>query len=274
MFTLSNANVDRLSALVNQASGIQVSDAKRNVVKNRLGRHLTEMGVRTFREYLERLESDREEQSYLFDLISTNYSYFFREPEHFNFLARVALPPLFAAGADDGTSVRIWSAAAAAGQEAYSIAIEALEARERASSVRGISIFGTDISHAALEKARRGIYPAAAIENVSNERRRRWFQEGQGSFEGTTRVRSEVRRLANFTAMNIVADTPTERFHLIFVRNIMIYFDRETQERLITQLASRLLPGGWLLIGHSENLTSIRHPLVPYDQTIFRQKTP
>jgi len=272
MFTLSEQHLDRLSALVFEASGIQVSDAKRSVVRTRLGRRLHEMGVNSFRHYLQLLSDDAQEKSYLFDLISTNYSYFFREEEHFRFLAEVSLPPLFAPGADDGTPVKIWSAAAAAGQEPYSIGIETLETRARLGSVRPVSIFGTDISTAALDKARAGVYPEEVISSIPAERRRRWFQQGTGKFAGTARVRKELRDVVTYSCMNIVANMPPDLFHIIFIRNMMIYFDRNTQEKLIAALTLHLLPEGWLVIGHSENLTSIKHTLVSHGQTLFRRK--
>ena len=270
MFALNETHLDRLSGLVYESSGICISAAKRNAVRSRLGRHLTEIGVRSFQDYLQRLESDPEEQAYLFNLISTNYTYFFREPDHFEFLRERALPPLFAAR-DEVTPIRLWSAAAATGQEAYSMAIEALEARERSGSTRAIEILGTDISVAALTKARAAIYSSEAIDCLPPERRRRWFQRGVGARSGSVRARRELTELVRFTPMNVFDDTPAVCFDVIFLRNVMIYFDRPAQERLVRRMTERLLPRGWLVIGHSENLTGLGHELEAHGQTLFRR---
>jgi chemotaxis protein methyltransferase CheR len=163
---------------------------------------------------------------------------------------------------------RIWSAACSSGEEVYSIAIT-LE--ELTLGKRGYSILGTDISTRVLEAAKRGIYPQPRPDNVPPETLHRWFQRGKASATGYVRVKSSLKSHVRFERVNLMEPIPfPERFHLVFCRNVMIYFNTSDKESLVNRLAQRLLPGGYLMIGHSESLNGLIHPFSYIAPAIYR----
>lgn len=270
---LSTAQLERICQLVRTRTGIQVTADRREFVQGRIAKILRRRSIPTFREYVQLLERDAtgEELQELTDAISTNYTAFFREPEHFETLRERLLPPLFARY---GTPLRVWCAAAATGAEPYSLAIEVLEAAE-AHAFRGeFTLLATDISTRALDAARLGVYPEKMVAEVTPERRKRWFQKGVGANAGVVRVKAELRQAVQYAQFNLLESTPDGgTWDMIFLRNVMIYFDRPTQAEVVRRLGGALRPGGHLVIGHSENLTGIAHGLQCLEQTLFRRPT-
>ncbi|MFO0630949.1 MAG: protein-glutamate O-methyltransferase CheR [Polyangiales bacterium] len=270
---LSTAQLERICHLIRSRTGIQVSADRREFVQGRIAKILRRRGIGSFREYVHLLERDAtgDELTQLTDAISTNYTAFFREPEHFDLLRARLLPPLFARF---GCAPRIWCAAAATGAEPYSLAMETLEAAEAHGYHGEVTLLATDISTRALETARAGVYPEKMLAGVSQDRRRRWFQRGVGANAGTVRVKAQLRQAVQYAQFNLLESTPDGgTWDLIFLRNVMIYFDRQTQADVVRRLGGALRPGGHLVIGHSENLTGIPHGLQALEQTLFRRPT-
>jgi chemotaxis protein methyltransferase CheR len=206
-----------------------------------------------------------EELGRMIDLLTTNHTAFWREPDHFGLLTGHALPERMAKG---GT-VRIWSAACASGEEPYSILMAVAEA---GLGMGRVELSAADISSRALHAAREGIYEAEKVESLPVEWRRRYFQAGVGERAGWVRVRKCLREAVHFERRNLLEPfAGLGLFFAIFCRNVMIYFDKEVQEDLVNAFAESLEPGGWLFIGHSEGLAGIRHPLRPVAPAAYRK---
>lgn len=260
---LADADYEFLCKLIYERSRIHLGPDKRILVTSRLAKRLREHGLKTYREYCELLRSPagEEELTFLIDRISTNHTNFFREIKHFDFLRDTVIPQWLAEGRR-GEPFRIWSSASSTGEEAYSIAIHLAEHFAPAESGRW-QIEGTDISTRVLEVAARGVYETDRLTSIHADVLRRHFQRGSNKWEGHFRVKDELRQRVNFQHLNLLGTSYpfTRQFDLIFCRNVMIYFDRPTQETLVRQLADKLLPGGHLLVGHSESLSGVKHSL-------------
>ncbi|HEY0947429.1 MAG TPA: protein-glutamate O-methyltransferase CheR [Opitutaceae bacterium] len=260
--------------LVYRHSRINLGPDKQELVSARLGKRLRAMRLPSLSDYCRLLQTpDGEaELGHLIDAISTNHTYFFREEEHFTALRSLILPDLAARrAAKRWASLRVWSAACSSGEEPYSIAIT-LAQQPRESAPWPWRIDATDISSRVLAKATAGIYPAEALARIDPGVVRTYFQTGYGPQSGNYRVRPELAASVHFRQLNLLDGVPPfkEPFHVIFCRNVMIYFDRPTQEELIARLTRQLLPGGWLLVGHSESLSGIRHTLKMVRPAVYR----
>lgn len=251
--------------IVYQHSRINLGPDKQELVGARLGKRLRATGQATVEAYCAYLRGPggEEELGHLIDVISTNHTYFFREDGHFAALREVILPDLVARKERERWPVlRIWSAACSSGEEPYSIAM-ALEEYFGVSGGWARQIEATDISSRILAKARAAIYPEDTVARLGAAKTKAYFQTGYGEQEGFFRVRPHLREMVRFHRLNLLEGAPpfSEPFHIIFCRNVMIYFDRATQEELVNRLKARLVPGGYLLVGHSESLTGIAHGL-------------
>ena len=252
-----------LCKLIYERSRIHLGADKRVLVTSRLAKRLRFHGLETYAEYCDLLRSPQGEAElqFLIDRISTNHTHFFREIKHFDFLRDTVIPK-WQAETRRNEPFRIWSAASSTGEEAYSIAIYLAENFAPAESGRW-QIEGTDISTRVLEVAQRGVYEADRVGEIPNEILRRHFQRGVNQWAGHYRMKDDVRRRVNFQHLNLLdGHYPfSSPFDIIFCRNVMIYFDRPTQETLVRLLAERLVPGGHLLVGHSESLSGVKHSL-------------
>ncbi|MEJ5370168.1 MAG: protein-glutamate O-methyltransferase CheR [Bryobacteraceae bacterium] len=248
--------------------GLDLKPGKEALVNARLARRVSELGLGSLSEYVEAVKRDRtgEELERLINALTTNHTSFLREPQHFALLREAVLPPLAARGA-----VRIWSAGCSTGEEPYTILFTAAEALPPERLAR-LELLATDISTRVLEKARSGIYPQERLQGLPPGWAQRFFQKGEGRWEGMVRVKPEWRARIEFRRLNLMEDfSHLPRFHVIFCRNVMIYFDKPTQERLVRRFAERLEPGGWFLIGHSEGLMGIRHELEYVKPAVYRK---
>jgi len=248
-FAFSLDDFGRIRQMISEYAGISLHARKGNMVYNRLARRLRAIGARSFRDYLDRVEMPgSEERERFVNALTTNLTAFFREPHHFDSLARLAKTR-------PGGVLRVWSCACSTGEEPYSAAIVLREAGRTA------DILATDIDTEALAAARLGVYRTEALEKIGSERTRRHFLRGTGDNAGHALVRPELRAMVKFGLRNLLAsDWPAhERFDAILCRNVMIYFDRSTQRRLLDRLAGALLPGGILFLGHSESCAT-GHP--------------
>lgn len=268
---LSARELRAIVELVRERSGIALHEGKAALVTARLQKRLRATGCGSFTEYLDRLEGDdgEEELVRLLDAITTNHTSFFREPEHFEVLATRVVQEWLARRHSRGFEV--WSAACATGEEAYSIAItlwEALPDAER----RRLRIFASDLSTRALGTARKGIYRADRVREVPGLLQRRHLERGHGPHEGKVRIRAHIRHTVDVAQVNLVeAADIGRRFPVIFCRNVLIYFDRPVQQRVVSMLERHLDPGGYLFIAHSESLNGIAHDLEWVAPAVYRR---
>jgi len=272
--TLSIEAYRTLAALVYQHSHIRLGPDKQRMLANRLRKRLRALGLVSYDDYCAVLRSGQgpDEIEELVDLISTNHTRFFREPEHFTFLTDRILPTLVPRLAAEGSPLRVWSAAASSGEEPYTIAIALSEFFREHPSVDW-HVEASDISHRMLVEAERGIYPLDTRHALPPELLRRYCQRGVGDHAGKCRVKAELRKRVRFQRINLFqAEYPVPRDqHVIFCRNVMIYFDPASRATLVHKLTRQLAPGGFLVIGHSESLMGIRHDLESVRQSVFRK---
>jgi chemotaxis protein methyltransferase CheR len=265
-FAFSSADFEQVRSLLYRRVGISLSDAKESLVYGRLSRRLRELGLRSFREYLDYLQHNEDEWQSFTNALTTNLTAFFRENHHFDILAehlqRVRSRP-----------VRIWCAAASTGEEPYSIAITAAEAF--GSRTPPVSIMASDVDTGVLEIAQRGVYPVARLDKIPVALKRRWFQRGKGRNEGKARVVSDLQRLLQFRQINLLdRDWRFEQqFDVIFCRNVMIYFDKPTQQKILERMLRVLKPGGLYFAGHSESFSQPGHSMRPIGRTVYQVGT-
>jgi chemotaxis protein methyltransferase CheR len=272
--TISAEAYRTLEDLVYQHSRIRLGPDKQPMVANRLRKRLRALGLVSYDEYCAVLRSSQslDEIEQLVDLISTNHTKFFREPEHFTFLADRILPELVPQLAAEAATLRVWSAAASSGEEPYSMAIVLAEFFRTHASVDW-QVEASDISQRMLDQAQHAIYQLDNRQPLPPELLPRCFQRGVGVRAGTCRVKAEVRERVRFQRINLFQHeypVPREQ-HVIFCRNVMIYFDPPSRATVVHKLTRQLARGGYLFIGHSESLLGIRHDLEPVRQSIYRK---
>jgi len=240
-----------LAKLVHENSGIVLADAKKGLVVSRLSRRLRELGLGDFAQYCRLLQSAQgtEERAKLISALTTNVTKFFREDHHFRALEKQVFPALIAR-ARSGGRVRIWSAGCSTGEEPYSLAIELLDLCPEAATL-DIRILATDIDPQVLARATAGRYPETAISSLPVKRRSRYF----ASVGTDCEVAHSLRSIVTFAPLNLIEQWPIRGpFDVIFCRNVVIYFDGATQEKLWHRFAGLIPAGGYLFIGHSERL--------------------
>jgi chemotaxis protein methyltransferase CheR len=262
---LEPRQVQKISELVYRTAGINLKQNKEALVRARLMKRLRTLGIRRVEEYIELIESDPAgpEIGCLIDVMTTNKTSFFRETEHFSFLRDSVLPQM--------TTVRLrfWSAACSSGEEPYTLAIVL---REHLAGLDGrdVRILATDISRRMLAKAREAVYPQAVVQEAPLAQYRKYFTPLTGS--GAVRVAAEVRRMVHLAYLNLMEPWPMKgAFQVIFCRNVMIYFDRSTQQALIQRFWDRLEEGGYLFVGHSEGLSAIHHRFRYVRPAVYRK---
>jgi len=260
---LETMEFEALSGLVYDVAGIHLHEGKRGLVRTRLTRRLKELGIRDFAAYvtLVRSPEGRQELPRMVDILTTNKTSFFRESGHFDFLSTVLAPAWTA----EKREIRIWSAGCSTGEEAYTLA---MLLRRDLRGQRG-RILATDISDRVLERARTGIYTEKQVGEIPTELRKAAFTRRPGQ-DGWS-MHDDLRTMVRFARLNLMDAWPMRGpFHAIFCRNVMIYFDRPTQERLVNRFASLLAPGGYLFIGHAESLTGLQHPYTYVQPALYR----
>jgi chemotaxis protein methyltransferase CheR len=271
---IATEDYEFIRRLVYEHSRINLGADKMELVRSRVQKRLRALGLSDFESYCRLLDAPggEDELTALLDVISTNVTHFFREYRHFEFLQNEVLPAWQkSTGRKPGAALRVWSAACSSGEEPYSIAILLAEYfRDR--PALDWQITATDISTRMLATAQQGIYQADRVKPPSPEWLPAYFQKGTGSWEGCCRVKSSLRQRVSFRRLNLIQwPYPfAEKFDLIFCRNVMIYFDRETQEQLVPRLAGQLAPGGHLIVGHSESLIGIEHRLKTVRPSVYR----
>ena len=275
MDQLSRRDFHRLAEFIEGYSGIRMPPTKITMVEGRLRRRVRETGAGSLAQYCHRLFEEGEletEAIHLIDAVTTNKTEFFREAEHFQYLAETALPSLFR-DRPGAAAVKLWSAACSTGAEPYTLAMVLAEYAQHLGRPLRVSIVGTDLSTEVLRIAAQGIYPEAAVMSVPVEMRRRYLLRSRNPSRGLVRVVPGLRGWMQFGRLNFMAsEYPLPHdFDVIFCRNVLIYFDKPTQHAVLNRLAQHLRPGGYLFLGHSESLAGMQLPLTVVANTVFRR---
>lgn len=249
--------------MIYETAGIHMTTAKKALVSGRLARRVKHFGLSSYMEYFDLLKTKANgEFQVAIDLLTTNETFFFREPKHFDFI-RDRILPTWRTG-----SRRIWSAASSSGEEAYTLAMVLAEH----SPIKSWEILGTDLSTRVLEKARNGQYPMSRIDNIPQNYLTRYCLKGVGSQEGTFLVANELRKRVSFVHANLKSDlTKLGSFDVIFLRNVLIYFDLETKKKVISNVLRQLKAGGYLMVGHSESLNGVTDAVESVRPAIYQK---
>jgi len=269
---LSRRNFDQLARYIYDYSGIKMPPGKRTMLEGRLRRRLRATGIGDLDDYCDYLFKrggiDRE-AIHLIDAVTTNKTDFFREPKHFEHMENAALPELLAAGHG---RLRIWSAACSTGAEPYTIAMVMEDYRD-AHGAPEYSILATDLSTDVLRAARRGVYPSSMIDPVDRQRRLRYVMEARDPERGEVRIHPRLRSRIGFGRLNLMdrAYEISDKVHIVFCRNVLIYFDKPTQEKVLSRLCDKLVTGGFLYVGHSETISGLNLPVKQVANTVFRR---
>ncbi|MDH3393819.1 MAG: protein-glutamate O-methyltransferase [Desulfobulbaceae bacterium] len=270
---LTDAQFEKFSALIYAKCGIHLKLEKKELLNARLGKRLRATGLDSFKAYYEYVTGDSSggELVQLIDSVSTNFTSFFRESAHFDYMTTAVLPAYQAENRGKGRGLNIWSAACSSGEEPYTLAM-VMEDFASGNSGMQYRIRATDISTKVLAQAQRAVYPEDRVAKVPPAYLKRFFQKGVGKSQGFVRVKDQLRRKVNFERFNLMDDLYCqEPVDIIFCRNVMIYFNSVTQQALVDKFYRCLAPGGHLFIGHSESLTSIKHKFSQVASTAYRK---
>jgi chemotaxis protein methyltransferase CheR len=263
-FDFTRSDFERVRALIYQRAGISLADSTQEMVYSRLARRLRATGIVSFGRYLDDLEAGRlgEEWESFTNALTTNLTSFFREAHHFPLLAEHVMKLR-------EQPITIWCSAASTGEEPYSIAMTACEAFN--SLTPPVQIIATDIDTNVLNTGSNGVYAIDRIDKMSPERARRFFLRGKGEQAGMVRVRPELRQLVTFKQLNLLADKwpLTGQFDVIFCRNVMIYFDKATQRKILSRFVPLMKPNALLFAGHSENFLYVSESLKLRGKTVY-----
>jgi len=269
--SISKRNFDKLAKFIYAYSGIKMPPSKLTMLEGRLRRRLRATGLPTFDSYCDYLFNQGGldfEAVYLIDAVTTNKTDFFREPNHFTYMVNHALPELTRRGV---RSIRAWSAACSTGAEPYTMAMLLNEYAEQENL--DYTILATDLSTEVLRTAHLGIYPEELVDPVPSELRKKYVMRAVQKDRNEVRIVPKLRSKIAFGRLNLMDDKYAigDPVHLIFCRNVMIYFDKTTQQAVLSRLCECLLPGGYLFIGHSETVSGYDLPLKTVANTVFQR---
>lgn len=269
---LSQEDFQEISRRVMRLCGINLHSGKRELVKARLSKRLRQLGLESYKQYMKYVESDTSglELANMIDALSTNVTQFFRESQHLDYLRDKLLPRLTDMRRQDHQRrLRVWSAGCSSGEEPYSIGMTLLESLPDAEQW-DIKILATDISNTVLAKARAGVYEENKFKDVPQALRGKYFELNDSGPPRTYRICQHLRQMVQFARLNLMEPWPMKGpFDYIFCRNVMIYFDKATQQALIERFSQLLGNGGVLFIGHSESLSGVKHKLSQLHPTVY-----
>lgn len=273
---LSTKDFKFICQFVYDTSGIVLSDSKREMVYRRLSRIIRERKLESFSDYCQLLRTNTEqEEKYFINAITTNLTNFFREKHHFDYLKQHEIPKIIAQEKKSkgrNKRLRIWSTASSTGEEPYSIAITLLETMQAQLPEWDVKILATDIDSNVLAHGSAGIYANNRVEELPKTIKKQYFIQGTGSKNTQVKVIKDLRDLITFKCLNLLHDWPMKGpFDVIFCRNVIIYFDKKTQQELFSRYYELLKPGGLLILGHSENLGKYQQYFYNEGRTIFRK---
>jgi len=271
---LSPQTFARFARFITGEIGIKMPESKLTMVQSRLLRRVRDLRLNSVEQYSEYFftSSNAEEREHFINAITTNKTDFFREPEHFDYLTRVALPSLSAARRRERT--KVWSAGCSSGEEPYTLA---MVLKEYAAEHTGFdfAVLATDISTKVLKLAKGAVYQESQIVPIPPELRRKYLWRSRAKDQALVRIVPELRRKVTFHALNLMAEDYRIRdlLDVVFFRNVLIYFDRSTQEAVINKMCRNLAPGGYFFAGHSESLAGLDVPLRCVHTSIFRKRS-
>lgn len=266
MNTISDAELSQFQRFIHEAAGISLSPAKKALVIGRLGKRLAHFQLDSFGAYMALLRSGQQPQEVQIavDLLTTNETYFFREIKHFDFLRQLVLQRRAAT-----RPFRVWSAASSSGEEAYSIAMVLADLLPGAPW----EVLGTDISTRMLEDARRALYPMERARHVPADYLRRFCRKGQQEYSGKLLIERSLRERVRFVHANLNAPLPDLGiFDVVFLRNVMIYFDHPTKQQVVARVLQKLSPQGYFLVGHSESLNDVSSEVVQVAPATYQRR--
>jgi chemotaxis protein methyltransferase CheR len=271
-YEYNDVHFEKFKKLVAINAGISLSDAKRELVYGRLARRLRKLQIDNFDDYYDLLESDTGDELVNFvNSITTNLTSFFREEYHFEYLANTVLPELIKKNAAS-KKIRIWSAGCSTGEEPHSIAMTVRETIPEHANW-DIKILATDIDSEVLSKAASGIYTEERTSGISAPRLKKWFQRNKGEYQNNLKIKPELQELITFRQLNLMKKLPiTGQIDVLFCRNVVIYFNKDTQRELFEKYANVMPMGAHLFIGHSESLFKVSERFALLGKTIY-QKT-
>jgi len=271
--TMSMKEFRNFSKLIEGACGIRMPEIKKHMLESRLRKRLRSLGMYSFQDYFDFLmspEGRKTEMVPMIDVVTTNKTDFFREPAHFSYLTEKVLPELLPSMTSN--RVRIWSAGCSSGEEPYTLAM-VLSDYARNRDFFSFSILATDICTDVLETAHKGVYEEEKIVPVPHEMRKRYLLRSKDRNRRLVRIAPELRSLITFRRLNFLDSVydVRDRMDIIFCRNVLIYFDKKTQEKVLNGFCRHLQPGGHLFLGHSETLNGLDVPLAQVNSTIYRK---
>ena len=267
-FPMSQSNFDTIKTIAYDISGITLGSHKKNLVYNRLSRRIRERGLTGFDQYCQLLGvPNNNEMTDFINAITTNLTSFFRENHHFDYLQETVFPELLKSKSTS-KSIRIWSAGCSTGEEPYTISM-CLNEKMPVESWN-IKVLASDLDTEVVEHGKTGVYSADRVDDIEFQRKKRWFQKSpQGK---VVKVKPELQKIVSFMPLNLLQDWPMKgKFDIIFCRNVVIYFDKETQKKLFDRFADMLTPNGYLFIGNSETLNRISDRFESLGKTIYRK---
>jgi chemotaxis protein methyltransferase CheR len=266
VLSLSKAAFKKIQTFFAENSGIVIAEHKQQLIVNRLRKHMQDLGFNEFETYCHYVATaaTAAERTQVVDLLTTNETYFFREPEHFNQLGNLMLPTI------KHRPLRIWCAAASSGEEPYSLA---MALNEKLGNY-GWELIASDISVRMLESAAQGLYRMQRLEFMPPQYLKKYCRKGVGAYEGSFLVAPEIRNKVKFVQHNLLDNAAgLGKFDIIFVRNVMIYFDADVKDQVLKNLLTQLKPGGWLVTSHSESLLGCGLALEQVKPSIYRHQT-
>ena len=258
-FGFTKSDFNKVRTILVGLTGIKLADSKESLVYSRLTPRIRKLGLQSTKDYLHFLEENNDEQENFINALTTNLTSFYREPHHFSILAQFI---------NQGETVkRVWCAASSTGEEPYSIAMSLVKAYGRFN--HGVKIVASDIDSRVLETANNGIYPLEKVEALPDKKT--FFVKGKGSNAGLAKVVPELRDMIDFIRINLLDENfpIPPAIDVIFCRNVMIYFDKDTQAKILSKLLAKLRPGGLYIAGHSENFSQFAHLMKPIGKTAY-----
>ncbi len=275
--TFFGKDFERLNQFIHAHFGIQIPFSKKKLLPGWLKKRISALGIGSIKDYIDRLldpKTGGDEMEHFIDIVTTHDTGFFREPEHYDYLAREALPELVQKkGAGVNRPLMLWSAGCSSGEEPYTMT---MVLREFAEHVPGINfkaqVLATDISQQALDTGTEAIYPMEKADEIPINAKKKYLLKGKDARKNLVRVDPALRSMVRFRQLNLVDEqfSLREAFDVIFCRNVILYFDKPTKERVINKLYNFLNPGGYLFVGHSESLSDIETPLIEVAPAIYQ----
>ncbi len=273
--TLSDAQFRKIAQFMEENVGIKMPESKKLMIQARLSGRLKALHFRNFNQYIDYVFADhkagQEEMILMIDALTTNLTHFFRENSHFEYMTRSVLPEFQKKGLQ---KLEIWSAGCSSGEEPYTLSMVMHEAlRTMPQMFMDYKILATDISTKVLNKAMNAVYPMSSVDKLSYDLKKRYFLRSCDHEKALVRVKEDVRNKVSFQRLNFMDSNYAScgMKNIIFCRNVLIYFDKSTQEAVVRKLVNQLVPGGYLFLGHSETIFGMNLPLQNMAPTVFRK---